>query len=272
MNTTSCPPSVATANPSPPPQAIPQRSIRQQTQRRKPANRLVFSPLAWLKLMFFLHAGDTEIGGFAISSEHDPLYIEQFVTLDQTVSCVTVHFADDAVADHFDRCVDAGLKPERFARIWCHTHPGESPEPSGTDEQTFARVFGPCDWSVMFIVGRTGRTYCRLAFSAGPSANLLLPVVVDWAAWPEEILTADLDEQMAQWTSEYENHIHPERFLGFEHFGDPEMDLRDIEGLDVDRLGMSGWWDFEDYEPRYPEHASISPVRDSLASGIEVRS
>src|SRR5947209_2306759 len=103
--------------------------------QREPSERLVFSPVAWLKLMFFLHAGETEVGGFAVSCADDPLYVEQFVTVPQTTSAVTVQFQDDAVADYFDHCVDAGLRPERFARIWCHTHPGESPSPSGTDEQ-----------------------------------------------------------------------------------------------------------------------------------------
>ena len=224
--------------------------------------------------MFFLHAGDTEIGGFAISAEHDPLYIQQFVTLEQTVSSVTVEFADAAVADHFDRCVDAGLKPERFARIWCHTHPGESPNPSGTDEQTFARVFGPCDWSVMFIVGRTGKTYARLAFAAGPTAHLLLPVSVDWAAWPQEVLAGELDEQMTQWEIEYDTNIHPEQFLGIEQFAGQDIDHRTIQGLDLggaDRE-LGGWWDFEDYESRYAGSKLEMLAPERLAPEIEVRS
>lgn len=173
------------------------------------APRLVFSPLAWLKLQLFLHAGDIEIGGFGISSERDLLYVEDFATVQQKVSAVTVHFEDQAVADYTDACVDAGMSPQRFLRIWCHTHPGESPLPSHTDEETFSRVFSSCDWAVMFIIGRTGRTYARLAFSAGPAGSVLLPVSVDWASWPRVALDRieELKGLFAGWIAEYAANI-----------------------------------------------------------------
>ena len=94
------------------------------------------------------------------------------------------------MAEFFDRCVDRGLALQRFARIWCHTHPGSSVTPSGTDEETFARCFGGCDWAVMFILGRTGNTYARLSFSTGPGGQILVPVGVDWLhlpRWLEEL-------------------------------------------------------------------------------------
>lgn len=178
--------------------------------RRHP-NRtaLVFSPLAWLKLMFFLHAGETEVGGFGVSSESDLLYVQDFVAIKQWASGMSVEFADDAVADHFDAMVDAGLQPARFARIWCHTHPGNSPEPSAVDERTFSRVFGACDWSVMFIISNAGRTYARLRFGAGPGGSMLIPVEVDWAAWPrlspEE--AARLPQCMLEWAREHDRNI-----------------------------------------------------------------
>lgn len=171
---------------------------------------LVFSPLAWLKLMLFLHAGDTEVGGFGISSKHGLLYVEDFIPVKQAVTAASVRFDDLAVADYADACVDAGMQPQRFFRIWCHTHPGASPLPSATDEATFSRVFGACDLSVMFIIGRTGRTYARLAFSAGPAASLLLPVSVDWAAWPQVALERieAFSGLLASWIAEYAANIH----------------------------------------------------------------
>src|SRR5688500_12998820 len=103
--------------------------------RRHEEPMLTFAPLAWLKLQYFCHAGDTEIGGFAITSADDPLYVERFETVDQRVTGASVEFEDEAVADFFDRCVDEGLKPQRFARVWLHTHPGASPDPSLIDEE-----------------------------------------------------------------------------------------------------------------------------------------
>jgi len=49
---------------------------------------------------------------------------------------VTVEFDDAAVADFFDEQVDQGRRPEEFSRIWLHTHPGASAQPSHTDEET----------------------------------------------------------------------------------------------------------------------------------------
>jgi proteasome lid subunit RPN8/RPN11 len=113
----------------------------------------------------------------------------------QICTWVHVEFDDASVADFFDRQVDAGRRPEEFARLWIHTHPGSSSEPSSTDEATFTRVFGRADWAVMFILARGGQTYARLRYNVGPGAEIKLPVEVDYgrpfagsniAAWQEE--------------------------------------------------------------------------------------
>ena len=85
------------------------------------------------------------------------------------------------MADFFEAQVDAGRKPEQFARIWLHTHPGNSPQPSATDEETFQRVFGKCDWALMFILAQDGKTYAKLQFNVGPGGRLLIPAQVDYA-------------------------------------------------------------------------------------------
>lgn len=180
------------------------RTLSRLQLHRSPV--LSFAPLAWLKLQWFCHQGDTEIGGFGITDKRDPLYVEEFITVRQTVTSVSVRFEDQAVADFFDTCVDRGLKTENFARIWIHTHPGSSAEPSGTDEQTFARVFGSCDWSVMFILSRTARTYARLAFAAGPGGELLVPTNVDWASLPND-LALRRSLPVADWEQEYADHV-----------------------------------------------------------------
>ncbi len=179
-------------------------------RQRSPSLRLTFAPLAWLKLQYFCHAGSTEVGGFGIASANHLLYVEDFVTVEQQATSVSVRFLDEAVADFFDRCVDAGLAPQRFGRLWCHTHPGASVTPSSIDEDTFARSFGSCDWSVVFILGRTDNTYARLSFAAGPGGHLLLPTTVDWAAWPASISTQPelLIERLLRWQQEYAAHVH----------------------------------------------------------------
>ena len=172
--------------------------------------RLTFAPLAWLKLQYFCHAGDTEIGGFGISAQNNLLHVEDFVTVRQKVTAVSVAFDDDAVADFYDRMVDAGIPLGRCSRIWCHTHPGASVTPSFIDEETFTRCFGTCDWSLMFIAGRTGKTYARLAFSAGPAAQLLLPTSVQWSAWPATLTSKEgmLKAAVEEWQAEFAANIH----------------------------------------------------------------
>ena len=142
---------------------------------------LRFSPIAWAKLLFFRDKGGTEIAGFGISQPDDLLYIEEFATIKQEVTMGSFCFDDSAVADFFDSQVDAGKKPEQFARILIHTHPGDSATPSSTDENNFQRVFGGCDWAVMFILGRTGKTYSRLRFNVGPGGEVVIPVQVDFS-------------------------------------------------------------------------------------------
>jgi proteasome lid subunit RPN8/RPN11 len=126
----------------------------------------------------------------------------------QQASPVTVALDDAAVADYMDACVDAGLTPERCLRIWCHTHPGSSPEPSGTDEHTFARVFGACQWAVMFIVSRTAATFARLSFHVGPVAAIDVPVVVDWKSWPADLADRAATQLLASWQDEHRANIH----------------------------------------------------------------
>lgn len=171
--------------------------------------RLIYSPRAWLKAQFLCHAGPTEIGVFALTAENEPLYVEDLLVPAQETTAASVAFDDAAVADLFDAMADAGIPASRFARIWLHTHPGASVIPSGVDEATFARVFGRNDWAVMAILGRTGRTYARLRFAAGPGGSLEIASIVDWAAWPALAETASWPQTVTQWRQEYERNVRP---------------------------------------------------------------
>jgi proteasome lid subunit RPN8/RPN11 len=168
--------------------AEPQATLKQiaktsgsQAERRK-SRRLAlrFSPTAWAKLLYFRDRSDNEIGGFAITDPEDLLFVREFMTVKQEVTCVSVKFDDEAVADFFDAQVDLGRKPEQFARIWLHTHPGDSPGPSAIDEETFQRVFGTCQWAVMFVLAQDNKTYARLSFNVGPGGQVLIPTEIDY--------------------------------------------------------------------------------------------
>lgn len=178
-----------------------------QPRQRKPL-KLRFSPTAWAKLLYFRDKTPNEVGGFGVTPVNDLLYVQDFVTVKQQVSCVSIDFDDAAVGDFFEDQVDQGRRPEQFARLWVHTHPGDSPQPSGIDEATFVRVFGQCDWSVMFIMARNGNTYARISFNAGPGGQVLIPTEVDFS---QTFAASDHE----QWQQEYETHIFPEPSMGF---------------------------------------------------------
>lgn len=139
-----------------------------------------FSPTAWAKLLYFRDKSDNEVGGFGITKPDDLLFVKDFITVKQEVTCVSVKFDDEAVANFFEDQVDLGRKPEEFARIWLHSHPGSSPGPSGVDKETFARVFGSCQWAVMLIVAQNDKTYAELSFNVGPGGQVLIPVEIDY--------------------------------------------------------------------------------------------
>lgn len=117
---------------------------------------------------------------------------------------MTVAFYDESVADFFEDQVVAGRSPEQFGRIWIHTHPGNCPSPSSVDEETFARVFGGCDWAVMFILARGGATYARLRFNTGPGGSMEIPVEVDFHQ-------AFAGSDHATWEDAYLDRVHEQQ-------------------------------------------------------------
>jgi proteasome lid subunit RPN8/RPN11 len=172
------------------------------SQERPSPPTLRLTPTAWAKLLYLRDAGPTEIGGFGISATGEPLLLEDVRLVRQRCDWASVAFEDESVADLFDEQIDLGRRPEEFARIWVHTHPGESPSPSATDEETFARVFGGCDWGVMFILAKGGRSYARLRFGVGPGGALEIPVEVDFTA---EFSASDREA----WAAEYAACVEP---------------------------------------------------------------
>lgn len=173
-------------------------SPRLLERRRAPTLR--FTPTAWAKLLFLRDAGDTEVGGFGVSAADDLLLIDDVQLVRQVCDLASVVFDDASVADYFDRQVDARVSMARCGRIWLHTHPGDSPQPSMTDEETFARVFGHTDWAIMFILARCGRTYARLRFHVGPGGDIELPVQVDYT---QPFAASD----HAGWLAEYQANV-----------------------------------------------------------------
>ena len=148
--------------------------------------------------MFLRDFGDTEVGAFGICPTH-PRLVEDIQLVKQTCTWSTVAFDDESVSDFFENQVENGRQPDQFARVWIHTHPGGSADPSFTDEETFARVFGNTDWAVMFILACGGETYARMRVDA-ESTELLLETQIDFAVEFSE-------SQFGAWESEYNGNV-----------------------------------------------------------------
>ncbi len=218
------------------------RRPRQKRQRKTSRPTLRFSPYAWAKLLFLRDAGQTEVGGFGITEADDLLFVNDLVLIEQHCTEVTVEFADHAVADFFEDQIDLQRKPEQFARIWFHTHPGDSPQPSTTDVKTFERVFGNCDWAVMFIIAQGGKTYAELYWRHGGPASLRMHVEVDYS---QPFPSTD----HLEWDAEYKTCVH-DQFL-IEHQQDLAWEEWSIESWDQPELLEDPFHQLDPHETDY---------------------
>lgn len=143
--------------------------------------KLRFTPYAWAKLLYMRDICPLEVGAFGIVNLLAPLCVVDIAVIKQEVTCVSTRFDDIAVADFFEDQFDLGRQPWQYARVWIHTHPGMSPMPSRTDEETFARVFGDCDFSVMFILSSNGKFYARTRLVEALEFNFQVSMEVDYS-------------------------------------------------------------------------------------------
>lgn len=224
--------------------------VEKNTERtRRPV--LKFSPTAWAKLLYFRDKSDNEVGGFGITEPDDLLCVRDFITVKQKVTPVSVRFDDEAVADFFENQVDLGRKPEQFARIWLHSHPGDSPEPSIIDEETFERVFGGCQWAVLFVVAQNDNAYAKLSFNVGPGGHVLIPATVDYShefgpsnhkEWDAEYIA---NIQVENFSSRYGNKNHTSVEKDLDGYALPYDFVDELEGMNpeerqfiLDELGV----------------------------------
>jgi proteasome lid subunit RPN8/RPN11 len=232
------------------------QKIKKTTLPSRRPTVLRFSPTAWAKLLFLRDVGDTEIGGFGISARDDLLFVEDVQLAAQKCTWVHVEFDDESVADFFDRQVDAGRRPEEFGRLWIHTHPGNSPEPSKMDEATFSRVFGRSDWAVMFILARGGQTYARLRYNVVPGADIKLPVEIEYGR-------PFAGSNMDAWEEEYRANVRiPLPDLPKKPLAEKAPAPQDYEDPFLDDWRREAWEDYLEFE-RSKEEAEYGNIRES---------
>lgn len=162
--------------------------------------QLNFSLKAWAKLNYLMHKGGTEVGGYGLlSDERHKLDVIEFNLVPQVSTSGSVDFDDEGYEDYVDRMTARSLNPDRFMRVWIHTHPGNSATPSATDETSWNNTFGDMSWAIMFILAKGGNTYCRLKASTEFAyLPFEIPHEIDWTLpYPNE-------GDKAEWDAEYD--------------------------------------------------------------------
>jgi proteasome lid subunit RPN8/RPN11 len=177
-----------------------------------------------------------------MTEAEDLLFVNDFVLIEQHCTEVTVAFEDIAVADFLEDQIDRGYRPEQFGRIWIHTHPGDSPQPSSVDVETFERVFGNCDWAVMFIIAQGGKTYAELYWRHGGPAALRMNVEIDYS---QPFASSDQET----WNAEYRSYVHNQHQLIPYDFDEWEEWLSD--NIDARELPTDSTLQFGPPEPPY---------------------
>lgn len=160
---------------------------------------LRFTPYAWAKLVYLRDKGNTEVGGWGQVHPHRPLTIIDIRMPKQECTSAWCEFDDVSSAQLIQKMIfDEGCAVEECQRIWIHTHPGNSPQPSGQDEDTWKGPMSEFPWGIMFILARGGNTYARIRYST-PFGNVEqeIPVAIDWSS---DFLGTD----QAAWDAEYE--------------------------------------------------------------------
>lgn len=159
-----------------------------------------FTPYAYQKLLYFLHIGDTEVGGFGILDEEDPSVIIDFCLVKQECTSATVDLMD--LDKYVDEMVDEGISPNRSFRVWIHTHPGSSPNPSSTDWKTFNELMENYPWFAMLIIDRSHNTYGYLKLTQGPGLSKQVDISIDWNYPCQEIDFQELDNEYCEKVTE----------------------------------------------------------------------
>lgn len=183
-----------------------------------PAAALRIDALAWEKFMHFAYKKKHEVGCFAICAADDLLRIIDFHFPKQECSGGYVDIDENSHMDFIDKMmftkneagevVPTGMTMDRILRIWTHTHPGTSPQPSGVDEDFFKKNYGNADWAIMLIYACDGirsptksNTFARLKLT-DPKTGVTLTDNL-----PVEVLHLQNTDLVAKWDAEFEENV-----------------------------------------------------------------
>ena len=170
---------------------------------------IFFTPYSFSKIVYMRDKGATEVGGFCVSLQENPGLVVDFHLVSQLCDSAYCEFTDDGMVEFNDEMAEAGYHPQEYSRMWLHTHPGTSANPSGLDEETFTKQFGGMDWSAMLIVARGGQTYGRIRYAVCNAVDSIIgskdrdttvDLAIDWS-------TEYTSTEHGQWDDEYDSMV-----------------------------------------------------------------
>lgn len=156
---------------------------------------LRFTAYSWAKLLYFRDIGPTEVGMYGLTETDDALLITDVCLVKQEATSCTLEFDKQDSIDFVEKMTDMGLSPFQCSNVFIHSHPGNCPNPSITDENNFNKNFSHPDWAIFFIIARGGSTYCRVRHNIGPGIEVTIGTAIDYSypfpasdhkAWDEE--------------------------------------------------------------------------------------
>lgn len=210
---------------------------------------MLLSPEAWVHWQVLCHAGSTEVAAFGVTSEHDPLYVERLWVPKQECTAAFCETEEGQFNDLLDWALDNQIAPSRVGRVWLHTHPGDSPGPSGTDEKTFETDFGGPDVAFMLILARGGQTSCRARFKSLKGATVEVPLAIRWSEVHKQFGLPS-DAQKAAWLEEYAQKVTATRVTYY--FGSAGSGPGPSFGHSTVYQGRgSAWGEWDDYQYPY---------------------
>lgn len=148
---------------------------------------------AWAKALCWAFRKDDEVGFMGVTTAPETLDVSDVVMLKQEVGAAQTDLDGGAFGEMLEEMQDRGIGPVRCGKVWFHTHPDLSPEPSGQDLQT-VHTLGGSGWAAMVILGLKDRGVTAKGWLSLPTpmGRVLVarPVVVDWGwslkSWQDE--------------------------------------------------------------------------------------
>lgn len=159
--------------------------------------QIKFTPTAYAQILRVCQEAETEIGFWGITDPDNPLLIVGLHMPKQACTVASCSFDETGIGESVEELSKLGLHVSQYGRVWIHTHPGNSPNPSGKDEQTFSEDFKGKPFAVMMILAKGGQWYARAKWD-GSNVPLLSREIDVSVCWDCEFEGSD----WLEWTNE----------------------------------------------------------------------